>query len=29
VADWMGRAGVGAYPPLFVGRFALDLRVDG
>jgi hypothetical protein len=28
VAEWMARAGVGAYPPLFVGRLADVLAVD-
>jgi hypothetical protein len=28
VAAWMARAGVGAYPPLFVGRLASDLQLD-
>ncbi|ORB87398.1 fatty-acid--CoA ligase [Mycobacterium kansasii] len=27
-AQWMGRAGVGAYPPLFVGRFAEMMRIQ-
>ena len=29
VAAWMVRAGVGAYPQLFVGRLANDLTIDG
>jgi hypothetical protein len=28
VAAWMARAGIGAYPPLFVGRLAIDMRMD-
>ncbi|EUA17932.1 putative fatty-acid-CoA ligase FadD16 [Mycobacterium kansasii 662] len=27
-AQWMSRAGVGAYPPLFVGRFAEMMRIE-
>ncbi len=27
-AEWMSRAGVGAYPPLFVGRFTDMLRIE-
>ena len=29
VAQWMTRAGVGAYPPLFVGTFVDMLRING
>lgn len=29
VAQWMTSAGVGPYPPLFVGRFVDMLRIDG
>lgn len=29
VAQWMTRAGVGAYPPLFVGRLVDMMRIDG
>jgi heme-degrading monooxygenase HmoA len=28
VAQWMTRAGVGPYPPLFVGRFVDMMRID-
>jgi hypothetical protein len=28
VAEWMTNAGVGAYPPLFVGKFLHMMRVD-
>lgn len=28
-ADWMSDAGVGAYPPLFIGEFDRMVRVDG
>ena len=27
-AEWMDKAGVGAYPPVFVGRFQRMIRVD-
>ncbi|TPG33826.1 fatty-acid--CoA ligase [Mycobacterium hodleri] len=27
-ADWLTRAGIGAYPPVFVGRFLSMLRID-
>jgi hypothetical protein len=27
--EWMGKAGMGAYPPVFVGRLRSTLRVDG
>ncbi|WP_156687239.1 fatty-acid--CoA ligase [Mycobacterium sp. Marseille-P9652] len=27
-AEWMSRAGVGAYPPLFVGRFTDMMRIE-
>jgi hypothetical protein len=29
VAQWMTRAGVGPYPPLFIGTFVGMLRIDG
>jgi hypothetical protein len=29
VAQWLTRAGEGAYPPLFVGRFVDLMRIDG
>ncbi|OBG75388.1 fatty-acid--CoA ligase [Mycobacterium sp. E2462] len=28
-AEWMSGAGVGAYPPIFVGRFFDMMRIDG
>jgi hypothetical protein len=28
VAEWMVGAGVGAYPPLFVGEFVNMMRID-
>jgi hypothetical protein len=28
-AQWMSGAGVGAYPPLFVGQFSNMMRIDG
>jgi heme-degrading monooxygenase HmoA len=28
-APWIGRAGVGAYPPVFVGKFVDMMRIDG
>ena len=28
-AEWFSDAGVGAYPPLFIGRFAHMMRIDG
>jgi hypothetical protein len=28
-ARWLTRAGVGAYPPVFVGRFLGMMRIDG
>jgi hypothetical protein len=27
-SEWMGRAGIGAYPPVFVGRLRQTLRVE-
>lgn len=27
-AEWLGKAGVGAYPPVFVGRFQRMIRID-
>jgi hypothetical protein len=27
-AEWMGKAGIGAYPPVFIGRLQRMLRVD-
>lgn len=27
-AEWMGKAGIGAYPPVFVGRLKRALRID-
>ena len=27
-AEWMGKAGIGAYPPVFVGRLRRALRID-
>lgn len=27
-AEWMGKAGMGAYPPVFVGRLKRALRID-
>ena len=26
--EWMGKAGMGAYPPVFIGRLQGTLRVD-
>ncbi len=28
VAEWMAESGVGAYPPIFVGRFLYMMRID-
>ena len=28
VNEWMGESGVGAYPPVFVGRLAHLMRID-
>lgn len=28
-SEWMGKAGIGAYPPVFIGRLERTLRVDG
>jgi hypothetical protein len=27
-AEWLTKAGIGAYPPVFVGRFQNMLRID-
>jgi hypothetical protein len=27
-AEWLGKAGIGAYPPVFVGRFLRMIRID-
>jgi hypothetical protein len=27
-AEWLGKAGIGAYPPVFVGRFRRMIRID-
>ncbi|MDT5074453.1 MAG: hypothetical protein QOH82_3773, partial [Mycobacterium sp.] len=27
-AEWLTKAGIGAYPPVFVGRFQSMLRID-
>jgi hypothetical protein len=27
-AEWLDKAGIGAYPPVFVGRFRRMIRVD-
>jgi hypothetical protein len=27
-AEWLGKAGIGAYPPVFVGRYARMIRID-
>ncbi|MDT5127620.1 MAG: hypothetical protein QOH54_3264, partial [Mycobacterium sp.] len=27
-AEWLGKAGIGAYPPVFVGGFLRMIRID-
>jgi len=27
-AEWLGKAGIGAYPPVFIGRFRRMIRID-
>jgi hypothetical protein len=27
-AEWLEKAGIGAYPPVFVGRFRRIIRID-